>query len=141
MGEEQAVAVRPTSGRHVLKRYKKSCERIYRSNLVPETGGLRIVRVAYFSPRGASAHNCWYFSSTDSPALKSEVAYKLTMSTGKRKLHHGIVGLNQKGWQCQQCCEHQLHPSCKTFPLPWLHKAEGRQPSFPILGWVRGPGS
>lgn len=135
------MTVGPTSGRHMLKRYKKSCEHIHQGNLVPETGRVKIVGVAYFSRRDASAHICWYYSSTDSPALKSEVACKLTMSTGKRKLHRGIVDLNQKGWQCQQRCEHQPHPSCKTFPLTWLHKAEGWQPPLPVLGCICRPGS
>lgn len=138
---EQAVAVGPTGGKHVLKRYRKSCEHSYQNNLVPETGGLEIVGVANFSPWDAYTHVCWYYGSTDGHALTSKVACKLTTRTGKRKSHRRIVGLIQKGWRCRQLCEHQLRPSCKTFLPVQLHEAEGWQPPFPIPGWICKAGS
>lgn len=50
MGEEQAVSVGPTNGKRTLKRYRRSSQHTYQSNLVPETGGLQIVVAANFSP-------------------------------------------------------------------------------------------
>lgn len=141
VGEEQAVAVGPTSGKCTLKRSRKSSERIYQSNLVPEAGGLEIDGVTDVSPRDADARVCWYYRSTDGRALKSEVACKLTPRTGKTKTHCSIVGPIQKCWRCRQRCEHQLRPSCQTFPLTRLRKAEGRQPPFPVPGWLCKAGS
>lgn len=131
VGEEQAASVGPASGKHRLQRYRKSCEHIYLSNLLPETR--ERVGVANFSPWDAlfmsggvtvalTDWNQRFLQDNDKDRKKKQVLWHPWANSGRLVV-----------WAS---CEHQQCPRCITSLLVQLCRAQGWQPAFPALGWV-----